>query len=789
MKKVISFVLVLALVLGSFSMAFAAPLTDVEESANAEAITVVNDLGIVTGYEDGTFQPAKAVTRAEFAAMITRALGVPESALAGYTTTTFGDTAGYGWAVKYLAFCADKGIIVGDGNGNVMPGRTINVNEAMTMVLRAVGFTNNSAQLVGTWPGNYVTLAQDLDLYDDVAAVATVDRASAAQIIYNALTVQKVQVDADGATNGIWLTDSLGNSTPVSMLTSGLGCDIEAAAIIEGDEDTLINLNEYKGAYAVTYTKDGDIVAIGDVKSTFLTGTYTSTSGIFETTDEVEYKLASGTAITTAGIGVDNGDVSDIAGNLVKNEMPDDDTYTIAVSLKGKTVQEVYSVIDWDVDATYKYDADNLFEGAYEGHDFVLTEDDEIDVDSFILEGAATLDKIAKDSVVEVYLNGNGEIAKLAVGTETVTGAVSKVTATKWYINGTGYYKAAAAPTITLGDEGTAYLNIDGDIAIWEKTKSGAEGNYAVVIATKAATSAWTDATTEYAIKLYTAAGETIEVDVDADEAGLTTAAMGMAADQLVEFALNKDGELSDVTTGAVKTSPSLTNVAKDGSLFGNKVVASNVVVFVKDATDGSYSIEKITALKKDATSSMYAVLEDEISAVVVGSAQLDNGDATLGLINAVSKATNADGDKVVYVEGFLGGVALDAYTDEPQASYNTGVWVATTTTAGLQNITVNTDGVVTDVTGVAVGANLDVEAYTTFGGATISAVNNNTRNITIDGVGTYRVAEGATIYVWDADEEAWTIGTLSALKGKYVHAYTTDVDDVIGYDVILAWK
>ena len=53
MKKVLSFVLVLTLVLGSFSMVFAAPahtaLSDVAGTANEQAITVVNDLGIVEG--------------------------------------------------------------------------------------------------------------------------------------------------------------------------------------------------------------------------------------------------------------------------------------------------------------------------------------------------------------------------------------------------------------------------------------------------------------------------------------------------------------------------------------------------------------------------------------------------------------------------------------------------------------------------------------------------------------------------------------------------------------------
>ena len=47
MRKVLSFVLVLALVLGSFSFAFG--LTDIDASPNKVAIEVNNDLGIITG--------------------------------------------------------------------------------------------------------------------------------------------------------------------------------------------------------------------------------------------------------------------------------------------------------------------------------------------------------------------------------------------------------------------------------------------------------------------------------------------------------------------------------------------------------------------------------------------------------------------------------------------------------------------------------------------------------------------------------------------------------------------
>ncbi len=348
MKKVLSFVLVLSLVLGSFSMAFAAPansgkLSDIAGSANEEAITVVNDLGIVTGYTDGTFKGEQAVNRAEFAAMITRALAIPESALAGYSATTFKDTTGYGWAVPYLAFCESKGIMLGDGNGNAMPGRTITVNEAMTMTLRALGYTNNSSALIGTWPSNYVTLGQTVGLYDDVATDSTINRESAAQVIYNALTVGLVQVATDGTTNNLYIKGNSENGVQ-TLLTSGLGCEVEAAAVITGDEDSAINLSEYKGAYAVTYTKDDEIVAVGEVKSTFLTGEVDAAGNVI-TVNDVDYKVVSTKQVTTYGAVFENGESVEIAGDNDVVNTYDTKTVTLAVELKGKTVNTVYSIV------------------------------------------------------------------------------------------------------------------------------------------------------------------------------------------------------------------------------------------------------------------------------------------------------------------------------------------------------------------------------------------------------------------------------------------------------------
>lgn len=786
MKKVLSFVLVLSLVLGSFSMAFAAPansgkLSDIAGSANEEAITVVNDLGIVTGYTDGTFKGEQAVNRAEFAAMITRALAIPESALAGYSATTFKDTTGYGWAVPYLAFCESKGIMLGDGNGNAMPGRTITVNEAMTMTLRALGYTNNSSALIGTWPSNYVTLGQTVGLYDDVATDSTINRESAAQVIYNALTVGLVQVATDGTTNSLYIKGNSENGVQ-TLLTSGLGCEVEAAAVITGDEDSAINLLPYQGAYAVKYTKDDEVVAIGEIKSTFLTGEVDFTKNIIDV-DGTEYRIASDTAITAGAYSFNNGDLDTSNSNL-DDVVADGDTATIAVKLTGKTVNELYSVAVWDVTATELFEEDDLDEESITGYDFPLDDDDAIDTNAFWLVGVDSLDDIDVDNVLEIYMNGDNEISKLVVGTKSVTGQVTRINndGDKFTIDGTAYEATddfiAGLNVPEVGDEGTAYLNYDGKIAIWDEDVASA-GNYAVAIATDYSESY---NVTTYSIKLFTAEGEEITPDIDED---ITATAVAIPENSIVEYSLNKNGEVNDITAVATGAAADMGGkVSKDGTLVGTKVVASNVVVFVND--NGDYSIEKIGNLQNNTSlSGIYAIdTKGRIAAILVDGTQVDGGDASYGVINATGRAVDADGDTVISVEGFIDGSVLDALGDTNTASD----YPLTTTTSGLAEITVNADGVVTEVNN-SLSAGTDIDVIEDLSAATVTAISSADRTFSIEG-DTYKVASGAVIYVWNADDEVWEVKTaISTLRGKYVKAYTTDEDDVTGFDIILAWE
>ena len=784
MKKVLSFVLVLTLVLGSFSMVFAAPaqktLSDIAGSANEEAIQVVNDLGIITGYDDGSFKGSNNVTRAEFAAMITRALAIPESALAGYSTSTFKDTAGYGWAVPYLAFCQSKGIMIGDGNGNAMPNRTITVNEAMTMALRAVGYTNNSSALVGTWPSNYVTLGQTLGLYDDVATTATINRESAAQVIYNALTVGLVQVATDGTTDTLYIKGNRDNGVQ-TLLTSGLGCEIDSngdAYVITAEENAAINLMPYQGAYAVTYSKDDEIVAVGEIKSTFLTGEVKADKNIIDV-DGTEYKL---TATTTCDAIFANGDYSTTDKTVSEY---DGDTVTIAADLTSKTVKEVYSIAKWTVTATEQFSADDLDDDSIFGYDFVLDDDDEIDTTTFVLLGVASLSDIKADNVVEIYVNSDNDVAKLAVGTDSVTGKVTRINTAgdKFTIDGKAYdvtddFKSDAP---SVGDEGTAYMNYAGELAIWDEDNA-ASGNYAVYLGYKTE-AGYSDDDAKISIKLYTAAGEEITAeahdDINAAESGskLTISGSAVNANTIIEYSLNKSGKINKFTVVGEDGSD-LGKVSKSGTIIGTTPVASNVVVFVKDGSD--YSIDKVTNIQKDDSLNATQIVKNsdgKITAILIDDNDLDGGDATYGVINEVG-ASKTDDDNVQYIIGFLGGEKLDTVTDD-STDYK-----ISTPTNGLAEITVNSDGVVTDVTYTLE----DVEKSTTFGGVTVSSINSSEKTFKIDN-DTYQVAKDAVIYLWDDEDEEWSVkSAVSTLKGNHVWAYQTD-EDVEGYDIILVWE
>ncbi|MEA4824311.1 MAG: S-layer homology domain-containing protein, partial [Clostridiaceae bacterium] len=96
------------------------------------AISTLASIGIVTGYEDGTFRPNAMITRAELAAIIARF-----AELEGSAQFVFTDINGH-WAEASILLAASNGWITGYENGTFRPNLAITRAETVTMINRVL---------------------------------------------------------------------------------------------------------------------------------------------------------------------------------------------------------------------------------------------------------------------------------------------------------------------------------------------------------------------------------------------------------------------------------------------------------------------------------------------------------------------------------------------------------------------------------------------------------------------------------------------------------------------------
>ena len=119
-------------------------------------VATLADMGIVKGYEDGTFRPNAPITRAEFAAIATRFF---EETGATYEPGTFTDVTGSEWFAGAIMDAVNLGLIGGYEDGTVRPNNNITRAEACAIVNRTLGRVPDADHLLPedemkTWPDN-----------------------------------------------------------------------------------------------------------------------------------------------------------------------------------------------------------------------------------------------------------------------------------------------------------------------------------------------------------------------------------------------------------------------------------------------------------------------------------------------------------------------------------------------------------------------------------------------------------------------------------------------------------
>ncbi len=110
---------------------------------------IINEMGsrlIINGRSSDVFDGEAKITRAEFAAIIVRALGLPETGDA----SKFSDVASSAWYYGSVGKAAEYGIILGRGDGTFAPNEYITRQDAMLMIQRAAGISEYTDVTTGS---------------------------------------------------------------------------------------------------------------------------------------------------------------------------------------------------------------------------------------------------------------------------------------------------------------------------------------------------------------------------------------------------------------------------------------------------------------------------------------------------------------------------------------------------------------------------------------------------------------------------------------------------------------
>lgn len=182
--------------------------SDITNHANKTAIEELAARGIITGYNATSFGPNDTMTRAQFATIVVRGLGLPLTA-----TNNFTDVKAGSWYDSYVGTAYSYGIVNGRTATTFDPEGTITRQEAAAMVARAAKLCGMDTELetyeilnvlaqfgdymsIGEWARESMAFCYGEDILDQSDLNAEPNRAilrcEIAQMLYNMLGSAKL---------------------------------------------------------------------------------------------------------------------------------------------------------------------------------------------------------------------------------------------------------------------------------------------------------------------------------------------------------------------------------------------------------------------------------------------------------------------------------------------------------------------------------------------------------------------------------------------------------------------
>ena len=498
-KRCLGLLLAMTLILSAFPVG--AAFSDVPETlTQGEAIEVLSGLGLIAGYDEGgkkLFKPEGKITRAEFTAMLTRALKMAE--IGAVATTPFEDVAADHWASANIRVAYDMGIIAGYDAKTFGPEDNVTYEQAVKMMVCALGF-GDVALSRGGYPTGYLNVAHEKKIMNKIGGSGSTPatRADIAQMIYNSFDVAIAIEDGfnpDGTPKYVvergrtLLTEKLelnfmeGQVTGNSMtrlddaggVTKKNAIEIENEVFLIGegyDQSSLLGrmVEFYYSVDEITGNKKIEYLRLPKDLNTTVTVKYNDIEDV--TDSELTYATADGDSekLEYSSLKViynkkyapgKPSDLLDIrTGSITFLDADDDDDFDVAF------------VSEYEVIHVNKVDTVNFVVTDYNtGLRLMIKPVNESSADRVLLykDGKETpFSTIRSRTTLCIYTTKNDEGYKLTevhVVQKTARGKIEKIKNGKYTIAGKEYGSSYYLnDTLSLGQESTFYLDIEGNI-------------------------------------------------------------------------------------------------------------------------------------------------------------------------------------------------------------------------------------------------------------------------------------------------------------------------------------
>lgn len=674
--------------------------TDVAGTRFEEPIRILQALDIMVGDGDGTFRPDATIKRSEVAKIAVLSMDLGSAAESAKGQTLFSDVSLEHWANGYINVATAHGLIEGYGDGTFRPDNEITYAEAMTILVRAIGY-EVFAQSNGGYPQGYIVAGSNNGLAKNVHGSSTeaITRGNVAYMTVNTLNANKMEQTGFG-TNAKWevtdktlLKDTLGVTKASGQVTAIENTALSGTSALKSGQikigedvfETAYNMNNMLGYNVTYYARENEndrmevILALPDsgknntvtIDADLLDSV--GSKGSYKTIEYYKTDDASSTTSVTLDSGatlIYNGKYEEMDYNLI--DISDGIGYVTLLDTDSNGRYDIVFVTEYRNIVVEEVTSKNKIVDKY-GHQGIKLDDENEDLSYSITLGADELkpSELEEYDVLSVAESRDKLVYDIRVSREQIKGKITGKDKKGYVINGEKYKTAPNfEEELSIGTEGVFYLDVSGKIAASDTTQT-ASSDYAYLI--KANTSDSTDAST---FKMFTAGGK--EITLTANEkirfngksgtlASSVTESLktGSATDkQLVTYTVNSDGKLVSLNTAqdnsvdnsidkSVFTMNYVYNNEKYNSAtktIGKVRLNSDTVIFDINESNKDYKLGKLSMFEDG---SMYNIQafdlgEDFVAkAIVVTDSNLQtNAESSVAVVSQVISASN-DEDEI----------------------------------------------------------------------------------------------------------------------------------------------